>query len=435
MKSLSTHPLNELALLNPPPEPSLPERVQILVQKFTSRWWEGDTGLPDLGRAYTLRDQLAKEKDLERFLEFLNAEGKNRPKTRDERIAARERILPRAIQFARSAFDLEDRHIRAIQSYGFMEIAEEFANMARKFDPALTQQDIYQASRNVWSMNIMQILLGQPIQMTPAIFAYSMLYPYSDNYLDDPKISAEAKRAFNERFRRRLAGEEVTPPNSQEQVISDLIGQIEGQFDRRRYPQVYESLLAIHRAQSRSVELLHRSGSPYEVDALGICFEKGGTSVLADGYLLLGELTLAQQEFMFHYGVFTQLMDDLEDARQDLQDGIMTIFSQTACAWPLDAITNRTFHVGNQLLAALESFAGPGIEPLKELFRFCLTPLLIGEVGTCEQLYTRPYRRELERHFFFRFSFLNRQRKNLAHRNLSLLNLAEILALPREFRK
>ena len=31
-------------------------------------------------------------------------------------------------------------------------------------------------------------LLGLPVEVTPAVFAYSMLYPYTDNYLDDPAI-------------------------------------------------------------------------------------------------------------------------------------------------------------------------------------------------------------------------------------------------------
>ena len=64
------------------------------------------------------------------------------------------------------------------------------------------------------------------------------------------------------------------------------------------------------RAQCRSLELLHRTASPYEVDVLGISLEKGGTSVLADGYLVAGSLTRPQAELAFGFGAYLQIVDD-----------------------------------------------------------------------------------------------------------------------------
>ena len=121
--------------------------------------------------------------------------------------------------------------------------------------------------------------------------------PYTDNFLDDPAVPPEAKRAFNERLARRLDGEDLAPTGDRERAVYELVAMIERQFARARHPQVYESLSAIHRAQVRSLGLLRRAASPYEVDVLGISFEKGGISVLADGYLVAGSLTPAQVEF------------------------------------------------------------------------------------------------------------------------------------------
>lgn len=50
----------------------------------------------------------------------------------------------------------------------------------------VTTKDILQASRNAWTARALQMLLGRDMGLTPAIFAYSMFYPYADNYLDDP---------------------------------------------------------------------------------------------------------------------------------------------------------------------------------------------------------------------------------------------------------
>ena len=137
---------------------------------------------------------------------------------------------------AREALEADECALETLLECGFLEATTEFARMARRFDPAITSEDIYQAGRNVWTANFLQLLLGIPVRVTPAIFAYSMLYPYSDNYLDNPAIPTATKLGFNARFRTRLAGEPLAPRDRHEQIISDLVGIIEGQFDRARYP-------------------------------------------------------------------------------------------------------------------------------------------------------------------------------------------------------
>ncbi|HEX6306057.1 MAG TPA: hypothetical protein VFZ76_17795, partial [Anaerolineales bacterium] len=299
---------------------------------------------------------------------------------------------------------------------------------ARQFDPAITDADIFQASRNAWSMNLIQLLLGLPVQVTPAVFAYSMLYPYSDNYLDDPAISADVKNAFNQRFRQRLEGARIQPANDHEARISELIAMIGAQYDRHRYPRVYASLLAIQDSQSQSTKLLDAGVSPYEIDLLGICFAKGGTSVLADGYLVAGDLTAQQQEFVFFYGTFTQLVDDLEDIERDLSAGLMTIYSLTARRWPLDRLANRTFQYGLKFLDCLDGFEGDYVAPLKQVMRLGLFPVLSLSAGSLGRYYTRPYLKRLQAHFPVRFSYANKLRKKLARRGFSPRGLVEVFA-------
>ena len=119
------------------------------------------------------------------------------------------------------------RQLDSLPSQAFSGVSEEFVRMARAFDPKLSGEDIYQAGRNAWTANGLQWLRGLPVEITPSILAYSLLYPYTDNYLDDPAIPVASKRAFNERFRRRLAGEALTTANAQERTIFDLIAMIE----------------------------------------------------------------------------------------------------------------------------------------------------------------------------------------------------------------
>jgi hypothetical protein len=159
-----------------------------------------------------------------------------------------------------------------------------------------------------------------------------------------------------------------------------------------------------------------------------ITFEKGGTAVLADGYLVAGDLTSAQQDFLYGYGVFTQLMDDQEDIQQDWDSGQTTIFSQTARAWPLDAITNRMFALGHVVLDKMDCFDAPGLPDFRALLRRAIDLLLVDAAGRHYRFYTRPYLKKLETFLPYRYSFMRRLRKRLARRQLSLGTLVGIFA-------
>ena len=68
------------------------------------------------------------------------------------------------------------------------------------------------------------------MRLTPSIFAYSMLYPYTDNYLDDPSTSLAAKLEFSGRFRQRLEGYAIAALNEQEATIWRLVEIIEEEY-------------------------------------------------------------------------------------------------------------------------------------------------------------------------------------------------------------
>jgi hypothetical protein len=403
--------------------------IQNLNQEYIQRWWDLDTNDPDLGITYTLREKFPRERALETFLNDLVNDLSDSARTRAELSGARDRILQHARHLAVSALDFSPSQLDVIERNRFAETAIDFVEQSRQFDPDISAEDIFQGGRNAWSMNLLQYVMGLPVEVTPAILAYSLMYPYSDNYLDDPALSTEIKLEFSQRFGERLLDSRVQPANEIEGKIFDLVTMVEGQYDRRRYPQVWESLTAIHLAQTRSLGLLRRPISPYEgANVIEITFEKGGTAVLADGYLVAGDLTSAQQDFLYGYGVFTQLMDDQEDIQQDWDSGQTTIFSQTARAWPLDAITNRMFSLGHVVLDKMDCFDAPGLPDFRALLRRAIDLLLVDAAGRHYRFYTRPYLKKLETFLPYRYSFMRRLRKRLARRQLSLGTLVGIFA-------
>ena len=404
-------------------------QVQNLLQETISLWWECENnGYPEMP-SYSGQTKLANEKLLDHFIHTLSQHASRPPKTPAEIQTVRQEITTQYSSLASSIVGLEESQLEFIKASGLVEALVEFTRMARRFDPQISSEDIYQAGRNVMTMNLLQLLMNLPVQISPAVFAYSMLYPYSDNYLDDPSIAGRTKLTFGEHFKRRLNGELLEPANTREQTIFDLIGMVEGQFERGLYPQVYQSLNAIQDAQSKSLKLLRANTSPYDTDVLGIVFEKGGTAVLADGYLVAGLLSPAEAHFMFTYGAFTQLMDDLEDVRQDMKDGIMTLFSHSARYWPLDGLTNRTFAMGQKLFNRLDCFDSPAREPIKQILQKSINPLLIVSASGLGPYYSRRYLAELEGHLPFHYSFLSKQRKKIERQKTALTRLVEILLL------
>lgn len=401
--------------------------VQNLLKRYTDLWWSSSRIMPTFAAACLPKVQDANEKQLGKMTDGLMYELKRMPANPEDRQAWQERLRPGMTEFARTALNLEQQHIDFVESSGMIEAQLEFSRMARRFDAKISADDIFQAGRNVMTMNFMQLLMGLPVAVTPSVFAYSMLYPYTDNYLDDPAVSRTTKLAFNSRFQRRLQGEKVRPANAHEETIGNLVEMIEDQWERAHYPQVYESLLAIHAAQARSLALVVPGASPFELDVLGISFEKGATSVLADGYLIAGDLPPEQADFMFGYGAFTQLMDDLEDIEQDMREGRMTIFSQTANHWPLDAITSQMIHFGRAIFGDLSIFPTEAASSMESFIGRSMDPVLIDIIGRTEKYYSKAYLREMEHHMPFHFTSLRKQRGKLTRQKIKMGSLIEAM--------
>ena len=382
---------------------------------FMKSWNECSTRAPlSLVDTYTRKDKLSCEARTEEFLKKIR-KGQNKDhKTRGNNPGSAKISFTDIRDFFKSALNYEDSHLDIVFSAGFRKSTNKFMEKGRKFDPDMSTEDIFQASRNVWIINGIQSMMGLPVKLTPSIFAYSMLYPYTDNYLDDPSISRKEKTIFSRRFKRRINGEKITPANNAEKNIFDLIGIIEKQYERLAYPDVYRSLLAIHDSQTKSVSLLDASDSLSETDVLKICIEKGGTSVLADGYLVSGFLTEAQRRFLFNYGAYLQLADDIQDTYKDLEAGLLTIFSRACRQTPLDELTNRTFNIGTRIMEQINCFNGSNLNSMKSLMEKSIKILIIESIGFNNKFYSKSYTQNIESYSPFRFSYLRKNRGSLS---------------------
>ncbi|GAU77569.1 hypothetical protein F3D3_2198 [Fusibacter sp. 3D3] len=231
----------------------------------------------------------------------------------------------------------------------------DFYEQAKVFNGEMGIEDIGQAMRNVWIINMIQQLESKPTQLSSSAFGYSMLYPYTDNLLDDTEMSSAYKNEIMTRFGKRLSNLQVDQSDSDQSYERDLfklIEMVESDYRRDAYPMVYESMMGIHHAQVMS-QKQHHVSIPYEHSILEYTFEKGGTSVLADACIVCGELSEVQILFYLQYGIVLQLCDDIQDMIEDKANAHQTIFSQLMGHYHLDPLILKTLSFNEKMVERL----------------------------------------------------------------------------------
>lgn len=371
------------------------------------------------GPVYTPLDQRQREQAYDSCLRAVQRELHSPPRTEAGRAAFQDRLVATFARFAATTLDLEEPAIDLI-NYAFLPVGIEFARRSHHFDAALTMAEIVQACRNAWTVCGLQPLLGERFEVTPSIVGYSLLYPYTDNYLDSRGESSESKRRFCARFRLRLRGERLPACDPHEAAVWALVAMIEGQYPRARFPQVYDCLLAIHQAQEESIAQL----GPGLIDGrastcdkiLQISCAKGGSSVLADACLVRGQLNEEEARLAFDWGTLLQLGDDLQDVREDLPRGSATL---STCAIvegkPLDSLVTQLLNFSEWVGGELDRFPG-GSATLKGLLKMSWRSLIVAAVANAPQFFSSVFLRELERSSPFRFAFLQARHRKLTSR-------------------
>jgi len=289
------------------------------------------------------------------------------------------------------------------------------------FDRTITPEALSQALRNVWVMNWIQMFLGRELSVSLSVFAYSLLYPYTDNFLDQSGVAPGDKAALNRDLKLRLAGAEVQARGPHDRAMFDLIGMIECEYPRGEFPEVYESLLAIHAGQVKSLLQQGESPSLGPGQTLRVSIEKGGASVLADGYLVAGRLTRGDAAICFGLGVLLQLFDDLQDLESDLAAKRWTIFSSRVGRSPLDGTTCRLYWYMDRVLAsaARDSSSRRGV--LTDLLRKNCLYLMLRALAQSSRFYSAEYLKRMESFSPLRFRYLEEQGRAAESRYATLV--------------
>ena len=157
---------------------SLYRTVRKLTSRYTALWFNASGNPPLFVRRYSRQDQRERERQIERLR-------RAEPSGRARIIAFAAKDMP-----GRSGARLR----RFLEECG--RTGEKFVRKARQFDPDLPDAEIEQALRNLWVFNSIQLYLGKPVSLTPSSFAYSLIYPYTDNCLDEREETARKKQTL-----------------------------------------------------------------------------------------------------------------------------------------------------------------------------------------------------------------------------------------------
>jgi len=381
--------------------------VQDYINHFIKIWDQSPDDVPNFKKTYSKIEKREREKNYQHFQNKIK-ELQKRKKVKQFKVNPGASFFPLFKAFLETVFDFEKDHLGLILSNEFKNVSKDFFYKARDFGPELQPENIYQGMRNVWIMNGIQLMADMPVKITPSVFAYSMIYPYSDNYLDDPEITNEQKQHFQERFNKRLHGSSVMPQNFIEEQLFKLVGMFEAEFPRKEFFKVYDSLYAIQTGQTNSLELITQNGLSDE-RIQNICFEKGGASVLADGYLVAGKLNKKQEQALFGYGIYLQLLDDIQDVKEDSLACTKTIFSCLP-EQNLGKLVNKTIHFGRKALDEMRCFEGVKNDSFLDLMNRSIETMIIESVGLNNTWYEISYLENLEKYSPLHFSFVREKR-------------------------
>jgi hypothetical protein len=283
--------------------------------------------------------------------------------------------------------------------YDFIKTTKYFINNAIKYDEGFNFYDIFQALRNVWTMNILQSAADIEVKLTYPIFGYSMLYPYTDNLLDTTYLTLEEKHLFSNRLKRRLAGEMVFPLSIYEEKVFRLIDLIEETYPRKNHYALYKSLQYIHLAQTESLSQYSSKSNIELEEIVKVSFKKGGLSVLTDFYLTKGELNLKEIIFSFGLGIVLQLIDDLQDIKADMRYNNKTIFTCFRDKHYLDETTSKLLNFISEVINIIPRQNKYYVDHItKALKQNCILMALFA-TSRIPTLYTRDFAENLQKYY------------------------------------
>ena len=300
-----------------------------------------------------------------------------------------------------------------------------FLKEVRHFSPELRFDEIGQAIRNYIVYAMFKVIHLVPSGFNNAGFGYSMLYPFTDNYIDGTKPSSAEKQEYNQLIRDKLLGNEVQPRCGHHRKTCDLLQAIASDYPREKDDRIYHLLLMMLEAQEESLRQQNQQIILSEEERLNISLFKGGVSVLVDRFLVNKELTPADLHFYLGFGFFLQLADDLQDIKEDSKKGHQTLFTVDLSAEQEQKLVNKLLHFLNRIM---DTYSAEN-DTFKDFVRASSNQLIYTSLCGSKEFFSQEYQQEIEKYLPISYAYLEVAKANSLERQTDLVQADYIKVL------
>ncbi len=332
-------------------------------ERIKQNWLSTKASFPETLPIVTLSKKIANELYIDRMMKDVQAKRKQFTKAKKKYwMQQMQQMMHRAIQeenIIGIRNCMPEAKIDAMQA----ELME-FLRQVRTFAPEISLEDIGQAIRNYIVFIMFKEIHQAPAGFSNAAFGYSMLYPFTDNYIDGT-VSVQEKQQYNIMIRNQIKQNPIKTTTLHEKKTCQLLDMIEAEFpvaDDTSMEMLLEMML------DAQVDSLKQQSSEYALsyeDRLDISICKGGLSVFIDRLLIKHPIAAEDLDFYLGFGLYLQLADDLQDIEEDYTNGSQTIFT---CNLQQEAVEKTI----NQLLQFVTNLVNHFSFTSKELQEFVL---------------------------------------------------------------
>ncbi len=283
-----------------------------------------------------------------------------------------------------------------------------FLKQVRLFSPELKFDEIGQGIRNYIVYAMFKVIHHVQSGFSNAGFGYSMLYPFTDNYIDSMKPSSDEKKEYNRLIRDKLMGREVHPACEHHKKTCDLLQAIATDYPREKDDRIYTLLLLMLEAQEESLRQQNQTIMLSEEERLDISLFKGGVSVLVDRFLVNKELTPADLHFYMGFGFYLQLADDLQDIKEDSEKGHQTLFTVDLSTEREEKLVNKLLHFLNGIM---NTYSAEN-DTFKNFVLESSNQLIYTSLCGSKEFFSREYQDRIEKYLPISLSYLEATKAN-----------------------
>ncbi len=295
--------------------------------------------------------------------------------------------------------------INPVLFHEFEKETKHFIDRVRGFDADLNAGQIWQAMRNYFIYAMIVEMQGERQNAANPILAYSLLYPYTDNYIDDKTTTKEEKERYNRMIARKLKGEPVLVQSALEEKTCRLLDMIGDAYEGEAKKKVIGTLLQLLEAQNYSIR--QQKAGISEDEILGISIWKGSASVLADYLFATQDWREKEEGFYLRFGFLLQLVDDLQDMEEDKKEGSHTMMIKAAEQKRLEGQVNRLLWFIWDTVRDFEP-RNPGLKGF--VLKNCVEITLLSAAMNAQH-FLKEYIKELEPYLPLSVEFIKKMKK------------------------